>query len=77
MPGAAVIPIEETRVSRGGVLSGWGVYAAKRPVAVVVCRPDETRTFDCDGGEVSLSELLVEVPDLSVVLVECRERVLK
>lgn len=73
LPGTAVVPIEEVRLSTGAISPGCGVYASKRPVAVVVCRPEETRTLDCDGEAVDLDELIEEVPGLAAVLAECRE----
>lgn len=74
-PGTVVIPIEEIRLHSGGLSLGYGVYASKRPVAVVVCRRKETQSFDCDGDAVELGGLIEEVPDLREVLAECRERV--
>ncbi len=74
LPGTAVVPIEEVQVGTGVLFAGCGVYASKRPVAVVVCRPEETRTLDCDGEAVLLDELIDGVPGLAAVLAECRER---
>lgn len=74
LPGAAVIPIEEAHVSTGFFSSVCCVYASKRPTAVVICRSQDTQTFNCEGEAVALGDLLQEVPNLAAVLAECKNR---
>ena len=44
--------------------------AAKRPIAIVVISPAETRVFRITGKEISLAALMTEVPEVGKTIME-------
>ncbi len=74
LPDAAVIPIEEARLSVGASSAGCCVYASKKAAAIIVCRPQDTRIFNPEGAPVALDGFLEQLPDLAGLLAECRKR---
>ena len=71
VPGAILIPIEESWAEALPGPAGLCLYACKRPVAVVVCRAGETLALDMDGGRTGLDELLNHTPGLLDAVAAC------
>jgi hypothetical protein len=74
VPGAAVIPVEESSLSSGATSFGCYVYASKRPAAVIVCQREKTQAFNGEGEALPLDPLLAKVSNLPSVLAECRRK---
>lgn len=66
--GATLIPIVKTSLNswhRKGCLSFFGI---KQPVSMVVVSPQARRAFRIDGEEISLDQLMKEVPGMKEIL---------
>ena len=66
--GATLIPVVKTSLNswhRKGCPSFFGI---KQPVSMVVVSPQARRAFQIDGEEISLDQLMKEVPGMKEIL---------
>jgi len=66
--GVTLIPVVKVSVNYRSCNGGISLFAVKQPVAVVLASPSEKRAFRITGEEVSLEELIQEVPSIEEVL---------
>ena len=66
--GVTLIPVLQVSVSywRGG--NGISFMGVKQPVSIVVVSPSAKKAFRVTGEEVSLNQLIQEVPDVKGIL---------
>ena len=66
--GLTLIPVIQVSLSLWSARAGKAFLAFKQPIAVVVISPQAKRAFRITGEEVSLEELMQEVPGLKDML---------
>jgi len=66
--GVTLIPIAEVSSHYWCGNSGISFFGIKQPVDVVVISSSAKRAFKIDGEEVSLDQLIQEVPDIRAIL---------
>ena len=66
--GLTLIPVVESSLGYGHGKSGISFFGVKKPVSVVVVSPSEKRAFRVTGEEVSLEQLIQEVPGIKEIL---------
>ncbi len=63
-----VFPVAEVSLSHRRIGDGISFYGAKRPVSLVVVSPSGSRAFRITGEEVTLDQLIQEVPGIEEAL---------
>ena len=66
--GVTLVPIVKVLMNSGHGKGGTSVFAVKQPVAVIVVFPSVKRAFRVTGEEVSIGQLVEEVPAIEEVL---------
>jgi len=66
--GITLIPVVEVSLNYRDGHGGISFFGVRRPVAVVVVSPSAKRAFRITGEEVSLDQLIVEVPGIKEIL---------
>ena len=66
--GVTLIPVTKVSLNYWHSNSGILFFGVKRPVGVIVVSPSEKRAFRISGEEVSLDELIQEVPGIKEIL---------
>jgi hypothetical protein len=62
--GITLIPVTKISTNLWSARAGEAFLAAKQPIAIVVVSPQVKRAYRITGEEVSLDELIQEVPGL-------------
>lgn len=66
--GITLIPVTEVSLNYWCGKGGISFLGVKQPVSVVVVSPSAKRAFRTTGEEVSLDQLILEVPSIKEVL---------
>jgi len=66
--GLTIVTVNQISINLGARGPGAAVMAFKRPLAIVVFSPLKKRAFRITGEEVSLEELIQQIPDLKKLL---------
>ena len=66
--GVTLIPIVKTQLNYRQGKKRLSYFGVKQPVAVLVISPQDKRAFRISGEEVSLDQLIEEVPELKEIL---------
>lgn len=66
--GLTLVPVTQVSLSFWSTRAGTAFLVVKRPVAVVMVSPQAKRSFRTTGEEISLKELMQEVPSLKEML---------
>jgi len=66
--GVTLIPVTKVSLNYWHSNKGISFFSVKRPVGVIVVSPSEKRAFRISGEEVSLDELIQEVPGIKEIL---------
>jgi len=66
--GITLIPIVRVSINHWHSKNGLSFFASKEPIAITVVSPRATKAFRITGEEVSLEELIKEVPEIKEVL---------
>ena len=66
--GVTLIPVTRVSLNCQGGSFGISFFGAKRPVSVVVASPSAKRAFRITGEEISLEQLIEEVPSIREVV---------
>ena len=62
--GVTLIPVTRVSLNCQGGSFGISFFGAKRPVSVVIASPSAKRAFRITGEEISLDQLIQEVPSI-------------
>ena len=68
--GVTLIPIAKVSLNYWHSNGGISFFGVKQPFAVVVVSPSAKRAFRITGKEVSLDQLIQEVPGMEEILME-------
>ena len=68
--GVTLIPVTKVSLNYWGGNNGISFFGVKQPVSVVVVSPSAKRAFRITGEEVSLDQLMQEVPGIKEILEE-------
>ncbi len=68
--GATLIPVVEVSLNYWHDKKGIAFFGIKQPVRVVVVTPSVKKAFMVSGEEVSLNQLIQEMPDIKAILEE-------
>jgi hypothetical protein len=63
-----LVPVVQVLVNHWRVSSNTSFFSVKQPVAVIVISPLAKRAFRVTGGEVSLDQLIQEMPVIGEML---------
>ena len=63
-----LIPVVRSLVNRWHSKNGVSFFASKEPVAVALVSPSTKKAFRITGEEITLDELIEEVPDIKQTL---------
>ena len=66
--GVTLIPVTRVSLNCQGGSFGISFFGAKRPVSVVIASPSAKRAFRITGEEISLDQLIEEVPSIREVV---------
>jgi len=66
--GVTLIPVAKVSLNYWQGNCGISLFGAKQPISIVVVSPSARRAFRITGEEVSLDQLVQEVPDIKEIL---------
>ena len=66
--GVTLVPIVKTRLDYWQGKSGFSSFGIKQPVGIIVISPQARKAFRISGEEITLDQLIEEVPDVEKVL---------
>ena len=66
--GVTIVPIAKTSLNCWQRKGRLAFFATKQPVSLVVVSPQARRAFQIDGEEISLDQLMKEVPGMKEIL---------
>ena len=66
--GITLVPITELSVSYWPGKHGFSGFSTKQPVAIVVISPSTRKAFQITGEEISLDQLITEIPGIKELL---------
>ena len=66
--GVTLIPVSEISLNHWQVKHGVFCTGSKQPVSVVVISPSEKKAFRLNGEEITLGQLIQEIPEMKEVM---------
>ena len=66
--GITLVPVAKVSLNHWCCKHGFSCFDIKQPVSVVVISPSAKKAFRITGEEVSLDQLITEIPDIKEVV---------